>query len=435
MNYTHFPDRLAELRHLIVEGDLSLASRKMLDLLTDLEISPQLAQQMRNRALALRAAFNQMQPSNTTEDKHYQENKKRLLLELLALLDLLTENLSLSVQEQTETKITFEDAQTAFLKTQYVIYKADQPAPQPSQVVFEGKQISKTYKSVRFKLSPIDLTLKAGEITGVVGENGNGKTTLLNIVAGEVASDTGILSYPTFNAKPNDWYTIKQQIAFIPQHLERWQGLLKDNLHFSATNHGIVGAENEEAVDFIIHRLGLTRYKEATWGDISSGYKLRFALAKALVWRPKLLILDEPLANLDINAKLLFMQDLRLLANSMRYPIAILMSSQQLHEIESVVDNIIFLKDGQTIYNGTVQNFGTDRQTNTFELYGNFNRQQLGSWLKNVEGVNIEDTGQSFIVETPISMDSSELLAIVINNGKLEYFRDISQSTRKLFQR
>jgi ABC-2 type transport system ATP-binding protein len=277
------------------------------------------------------------------------------------------------------------------------------------------------------------LRLHTGELTGIVGENGNGKTTLLRIVAGDLAIDSGLLRYPAIPAAAGDWYQIKQHLAFIPQNLRAWRGKLKDNLHFAAANHGIFGNENEEAVDFIIHRLGLTRYRNAVWSEISSGYKLRFELAKALVWRPKILILDEPLANLDINAKLLFMQDLRLLAGSLRHPMAILMSSQQLHEIERVVDNILFLKEGKMLYNGKVAAFGQDRQTNTFEVSGNFDSGELQKMLAHWGEIQIEDTGQSLLIEVPIHIDSSLLLSTLTAEKRIDYFRDISRSTRKLF--
>jgi ABC-2 type transport system ATP-binding protein len=68
-----------------------------------------------------------------------------------------------------------------------------------------------------------------------------------------------------------------------------------------------------------------------------------------LMWRPKLLVLDEPLANLDINAQQLFLQDLKFIIKSVRYPLAVILSSQALHEIESVADNIVFIKQGQTL--------------------------------------------------------------------------------------
>lgn len=284
-----------------------------------------------------------------------------------------------------------------------------------------------------FELAKMDLEIKAGELTGIVGENGNGKTTLLRIIAGELAINGGRISYPHIVNTTDDWYFIKQHIAFIPQQLRKWQGLLKDNLHFSAANHGIFGKENEDMVNFIIHRLGLTKYKNARWGDISSGYKLRFELARALVWRPRLLVLDEPLANLDINTKLLFMQDLRLISNIRKFPIGIILSSQQLHEIESVVDNIMFLKDGDVVYSGPVKDFGEDREVNTFEFSGDFTREELNKILADFGDISIEDTGQSLIIHTPKEVTVSEILTAISAEKKVDYFRDISKSTRKLF--
>ena len=73
-----------------------------------------------------------------------------------------------------------------------------------------------------------------------------------------------------------------------------------------------------------------------------------------MVWNPKVLILDEPLANLDLLAQELLLQDLRDLVNSHKNPVTVILSSQQLHEVETVADQIIFLKNGRAVYNGSV---------------------------------------------------------------------------------
>lgn len=400
-----FGQEFEELRYQVESDNLSLATRRILDMVLDYGLSAELL----NKAIHLRASYNHLLQEEVTPDGLTRSELVNKLIELL-------ENM-----EQEFYKPEFK------VKNRFYFKKEERPD------IFRGTKLFKNYPSVRFKLGPLDFSLQVGRITGVVGENGNGKTTLLRIIAGELAHDSGDLSFPEI-PEAKDWYDIKHEIAFIPQRLRKWHGTLKENLHFSAANHGITGADNEDSVNFIIHRLGLTRYRNSKWGDISSGYKLRFELARALVWRPKLLILDEPLANLDINTKLLFMQDLRLLADSKRYPVSILMSSQQLHEIESVVDNILFLSEGQPLYNGSVKTFGEDRLTNSFELSGEFSATELHDALAAFGNVQVKNTGQSFVVEVPKEITGNQVLGTLASVKKIQYFRDISQSTRKLFK-
>lgn len=121
--------------------------------------------------------------------------------------------------------------------------QAEQPT---TTTVFEGLGISKAFSSgsIDFILHPIDLKLKLGEITAVVGENGSGKTTLLRIIAGELGHTAGELGYPRLTArgKPHD-YLVKQQIAYISQELPKMYGLLADNLHFTAAINGVTGQD------------------------------------------------------------------------------------------------------------------------------------------------------------------------------------------------
>jgi ABC-2 type transport system ATP-binding protein len=177
--------------------------------------------------------------------------------------------------------------------------------------VVSGQQISKSYKAGHFKLQPISMSIDTGELVGIVGENGNGKTTLLRMMASDLSIDEGEINYELGIGNDESLYDEKSSIAYIPQRIPRWYGKLKNNLHFAASSRGIYGFENEYLVNVMLTRLGLNKYKNLFWTQISSGYRTRFELARILLLKPQLLILDEPLANLDINAQQTFLQDIR----------------------------------------------------------------------------------------------------------------------------
>ena len=181
------------------------------------------------------------------------------------------------------------------------------------EVAFLGEALVKAYPGTDFTLGEVSLGMRLGEITGVVGQNAHGKTTLLRMVAGELRPDRGTLSYPLLRESGDDidWVQVKQSLAFVPQELPAWSGSLRDTLHFEAALHGILGQDNEREVSFVVERLGLGGYLDKRWAELSGGYKLRFALARALVWKPRLLVMDEPLANLDVKAKSVLLQDVR----------------------------------------------------------------------------------------------------------------------------
>jgi ABC-2 type transport system ATP-binding protein len=388
---------LTEIAASIQHGDYSLASRRMLDFLYDTNLNTH--EELKALSFAIR--------------KNYLQQSQGELVDEPLLKQQCEQWLALSARLPVEQK---EQA------VAWGVYQAD--------------NLSKEYvsRSRNFKLQPVSLQIKLGELTAVVGENGNGKTTLLRLIAGELAKTSGTVSY--FEQPELDWYDIKGKIAYIPQRPNRWYGTLIDNLHFFCSINGIMGEENEDHVNYILHRLGLFQFRHLKWTEISSGYRLRFELAKALMMRPKLLVLDEPLANLDINAQQLLLQDLKYLSQSAKNPMGVILSSQQLHELERNCKNIIFIKQGKTLYSGEQATFAADRAMNAYEIGGQFTVSELESRLSSLEGIKIIDSGTVFIINTPLSVDSNQLLRIISQQHiPINYFRDISKSTRQLFQK
>jgi len=298
--------------------------------------------------------------------------------------------------------------------------------------IFNAENITKAYSLNGFSLNDISFKLKSGHIIGVVGENGNGKTTLLRIVAGDLSINEGHLEYfNQWDNITNNWLDIKSKIAYIPQRIPKWYGYLKDNLIFEAAIRGIKGDAAEKLINELTEKLGLSEYIHLKWKEISTGYRLRFQLAKMLIGEPDLLVLDEPIANLDINAQNKFLDDLRKIVSEEGRNVSVILSSQQLHEIENIADSILFLKNGSLIYGGEVDQIGAERQENEFEIQGNFSVKDLQYLFNNIE---IDFVANTYHVKVPLEQESMVFLKILIEQGfTITYFRDISSSTRKLF--
>ncbi len=294
--------------------------------------------------------------------------------------------------------------------------------------LISAEDISKKYNNSSFSLKPINLSVNTGDVLGVVGENGNGKTTLLRCLAGQLGLNNGVIKYHLL--KDPDAYAIKNHIAFIPQRIPKWYGMLKDNLHFSAAIAGIHGDKNNLMVDFMLERLNLSSFAHLTWDQISSGYRTRFEIARILLQKPRLLILDEPLANLDINAQQTILNDLIFMAKGAHNPMGIILSSQQLHEVEKVADSVIFIKQGNCIYKS---NDDEGKITsNAVEFETKANRESIIG-LFGEGNIELQFNG-GFYTIISATLSSQEIISKMINAKiPVTYFRDITYSTKRFF--
>ncbi len=298
-------------------------------------------------------------------------------------------------------------------------------------------QIEKSYQSHNFTLKAVDLDVHLGKIMGIVGANANGKSTLIKIMVGELLANAGVVHFPYFqiNAKKQTWLALKNKIAYVPQELSEWHGSLRDNLSVEATLHGLTGKENILRVDFILERLGLTEFINRRWHELSGGYKLRFALAKALVWKPAFLVLDEPLANLDMASQMVVLHDLKELVKSVRFPLAVVITSQHIHEIEQIADELVVLEQGTVIYKGPPKAFKSDGNNLIFEFSCDKEWAEITEILRGSQPLSVQRQGKYVIAQYPKKTFSTpQFLAFLMQNDiQLNYFRDITYSVKQLF--
>jgi ABC-2 type transport system ATP-binding protein len=304
----------------------------------------------------------------------------------------------------------------------------------PKEVLVSTQNLEKSYGSSSFGLGPINMELHQGEILGLVGENGNGKTTLLRCLCGELYATGGEVNY---HFKSEDQYDLRAKLVYIPQRTDTWYGSMFENLQFTAASYGYKPEENELIVELTIARLGLRKFRNHSWKSLSSGYKMRFELARMLLRKPKILLIDEPLANLDILAQQTVLEDFKAIAKSPFRPIGIVLSSQLLYEVEKTSDQVIFLKHGKqkNLHEKAVSENETKLENNlVIEFESEWSQSQLGEIFKNHNMISLQFNGGTYIVTFPESMTVTAFMQLAIeHNIPLLYFRNISKSTRRFF--
>lgn len=307
------------------------------------------------------------------------------------------------------------------------------PSPifQEEVVLLKTNQVEKSYARRNFKLHPITFDLKSREVVGLVGENGNGKTTLLRIIGGELKPTAGSIDY-NFSKADLFSFELKSQLVYVPQRIEELYGNLMNNLQFTLSSYNIKGEENFLLAQVMLARLGLWQFRNLEWSQLSSGYKMRFELARTLLRRPKVLLLDEPLANLDIMAQQIILEDLKFLSQSVRNPFGVILSSQQLYEVEKVSTEVIFLEQGKL-----------KNQTNEVESDVNFtiieidvtnSKEELLTVLNPLNLKEIKFNGGSYIAYFDSGVSIKNVLTQLGNSDlDVKYIRDISASSRRFF--
>ncbi|WP_456431887.1 ABC transporter ATP-binding protein [Nitratifractor sp.] len=201
----------------------------------------------------------------------------------------------------------------------------------------------------------IDMELRGGEILGLLGANGAGKTTFMKMLLGLYPIDEGeltLLGHPIRSAR--DRRELKSRIGYVSQHFALYKDLtVRENLLYFTNMHRLPLSTAQERIARYADELGFAPYIDALPTDLPLGINQRFSLAAALLHEPVVLFLDEPTSGVDAIARNQFWQLLELLKE--RWGISILITTHYMSEAE-FCDRVVLLKEGKKIADDTVEN-------------------------------------------------------------------------------
>jgi len=210
--------------------------------------------------------------------------------------------------------------------------------------------LNKSSESLK-ALNNLNLEVKKGEIFGLLGPNGAGKTTFLNILAGTVIKSSGNVNLWGFDIEKNP-REIRASIGIVPQEVNLDAFFSpKALLELQAGLHGI--PSNERITETILKLVSLEKEANSYARSLSGGMKRRLLIAKAMVHKPPILVLDEPSAGVDVELRKNLWNNLKQLNSQ---GVTIILTTHNLSEAEKMCDRIAILNKGNLIALDTTKN-------------------------------------------------------------------------------
>jgi ABC-2 type transport system ATP-binding protein len=218
------------------------------------------------------------------------------------------------------------------------------------EVVIRAEGLTKRYGAIA-AVDHIDFAVAAGEIVGILGPNGSGKTTTILMLLGLTEPSEGHAEVAGFDPLRAP-LEVKRRTGYLPDQIGFYDGLsARDNLAYTARLAGLSRAEIDARFAAAMRRVGLDDVARARVGTYSHGMKQRLGLAEILMKRPSVAILDEPTTALDPHSTQEFLDMIRGLKAD---GTAVLLSSHHLDQVQRVCDRVALFNRGRIALSGTV---------------------------------------------------------------------------------
>lgn len=216
-----------------------------------------------------------------------------------------------------------------------------------SAPAIELRAVGRTFAD-NVALWPLDLAIEPGEIFGLLGPNGSGKTTTLRILATLLRPTSGHASVLGHDVV-DDAMAVRRNIGVMPEKPSLYERLtIRDNLVFWADAHAVPNVDSAIAKSLAF--VGLAERSSERVGQLSKGWRQRVALARSIVHRPPILLLDEPSSGLDPSAATAMERMIRELVSG---GATVLMNTHRLAEAERLCDRVAILREGRLLEVGT----------------------------------------------------------------------------------
>jgi ABC-type multidrug transport system ATPase subunit len=257
--------------------------------------------------------------------------------------------------------------------------------PTPPLALAEG--LTKRFAAdARPALDRLDVRIEPGQVTGLVGPDGAGKTTLIRLLAGLLLPDEGRATVCGFDTV-TQLAAIHEQVSYMPQRFGLYEDLtVQANLDLYADLRGVLGAERRRAFERLLAFAGLSPFRGRLAGKLSGGMKQKLGLACALIGRPRLLLLDEPSVGVDpISRRELW----RMVYELVDQGIGVVWSTSYLDEADRCA-SVLLLNEGRALYDGPPKELSARVAGRSFLIVGagTARRHVLSEALKRPEIVD-----------------------------------------------
>ena len=204
--------------------------------------------------------------------------------------------------------------------------------------------LTKIYRNGVKALQGVDLEVKQGDFFALLGPNGAGKSTLIGILTSLVNKTSGTVKILGYDID-KDFSAAKSCIGVVPQEFNmNIFDTVQNTLIYQAGYYGLSISKIGKSIDYYIHKLGLWEKRNTMVNALSGGMKRRLMIARALVHQPKMLILDEPTAGVDIEIRRSMWE---FLIELNRQGITIILTTHYLEEAENLCRNIAIINRGK----------------------------------------------------------------------------------------